>query len=86
METYKTSAKHQQRSVSKELTLEMQLTEAKRQLAAREKTIESQARELERVTSVPCASHVEDKERWHKKAWEIEKLVISLGNSLNGGN
>jgi uncharacterized protein (DUF3084 family) len=52
------------------LDLERQLTEAKRQIAAREATIEDQARQLERA---------------HGKAWEIEKLVIELGGTLNGG-
>jgi uncharacterized Zn finger protein (UPF0148 family) len=47
METREMTAKPQQRSVSEELTLERQLSEAKRQIAAREATIESQARQLE---------------------------------------
>jgi CII-binding regulator of phage lambda lysogenization HflD len=41
------TAKPQQRSVGEELTLERQLTEAKRQIAAREATIKDQARQLE---------------------------------------
>jgi hypothetical protein len=62
--------------------METRIKTLERQLAKARATIENQARDLERVTSVPCATHVEDKERWHKKAWEIEKLVIELGNQL----
>jgi hypothetical protein len=51
------------------MDLQQAILELERQLAAREATIESQARQLESA---------------HLKAWEIEKLVIELGNSLNG--
>jgi hypothetical protein len=47
------------------------ITTLERQLESARATIESQAKELESA---------------HGKAWEIEKLVISLGNSLKGGN
>jgi predicted metallo-beta-lactamase superfamily hydrolase len=52
-------------------TLERTNEELRRRILSMRKTIESQARQLESA---------------HGKAWEIEKLVIELGNSLNGGN
>jgi hypothetical protein len=56
--------------VNREMTLERQNAELMRRLAAREATIEGMARQLESA---------------HGKAWEIEKLVIELGNQLKGG-
>jgi uncharacterized coiled-coil protein SlyX len=53
----------------REIALERRLTELTRRLAVKEATIESQARQLESA---------------HLKAWEIEKLVIELGNQLKG--
>jgi uncharacterized protein (DUF3084 family) len=50
------------------LDLERQLTEAKRQIAAREATIKDKDRQLERA---------------HGKAQEIEILVIKLGQELS---
>jgi hypothetical protein len=60
--------------------METQIETLERQLASARTTIVSQARELDEID----AKHSEEKERWHLKAWEIEKLVIELGNSLKG--
>jgi hypothetical protein len=51
------------------MTLERQNAELMRQIKEKEATIEDQARQLESA---------------HLKAWEIEKLVIELGNQLKG--